>query len=119
MRTVFDGHNDTLTHLYSPKHSQERSFFNESPLGHIDLPRARKGGFAGGFFAIFTRPPESSPESDPMYGLTFSEDGYSLSERSAIDPKHAQSYTDSVIGFAHNLEARVPKLTETITGSTL
>lgn len=53
---IFDGHNDTLLSLYfSPRGSDTpRSFFTRSKQGHIDLPRARAGGLAGGFFAIFT-----------------------------------------------------------------
>ncbi len=51
---VFDGHNDTLLDLFSPPpRSEPRSFFERSARGHIDLPRARAGGFGGGFFAIF------------------------------------------------------------------
>ena len=47
---VFDGRNDTLTDLYEPEEGEERSFFERSEQGHIDLPRAREGGLrtAGG-----------------------------------------------------------------------
>ena len=47
---VFDGHNDVLL--------EERSFAERSEAGHLDLERARAGGFAGGFFAIFTPHPD-------------------------------------------------------------
>ncbi|TIV26213.1 MAG: membrane dipeptidase [Mesorhizobium sp.] len=51
---VFDGHNDTLLRLYQSKEADvEKLFIEGTPGGHIDLPRARKGGFAGGMFAIF------------------------------------------------------------------
>ena len=52
---VFDGHNDTLLKLYqSGKADVEKLFIEGSPASwHIDLPRARKGGLAGGMFAIF------------------------------------------------------------------
>lgn len=55
--SVFDGHNDTLLSLYRPKAGEERSFFERSEHGHIDMARARAGGFAGGFFAIYVPPP--------------------------------------------------------------
>jgi membrane dipeptidase len=47
---VFDGHNDVLL--------AERSFAQPSEEGHLDLVRARAGGFAGGFFALFTPHPD-------------------------------------------------------------
>lgn len=46
---VFDGHNDTILSLLRTG----RSFFKESEEGHIDLPRARRGGLGGGFFAVY------------------------------------------------------------------
>lgn len=106
MLPVFDGHNDTLTNLYLPEHGKGRSFFEESQTGHIDLPRAQRGGLSGGFFAIFTRPPLDSPERDPMYGLTITGHGYTVSERSALQQTYAQGFTDSVIDFACQLEAQ-------------
>lgn len=51
---VFDGHNDTLLKFVLEKGTaQERSFFTKSGAGHIDLPRCREGGLAGGLFAMF------------------------------------------------------------------
>ena len=63
---VFDGHNDTLLKLYERGRHGPVSFFERSSEGHIDLPRAREGGLAGGLFAVFvpahpsTRPPIGS-----------------------------------------------------------
>jgi membrane dipeptidase len=51
---VFDGHNDTLLDLPLTN----RSFFERSDRGHLDLPRAREGGLGGGFFAVFVPDPE-------------------------------------------------------------
>ena len=56
---VFDGHNDTLLDLPIA----DRSFFERSTKGHIDLPRAREGGLAGGFFAVFVRDPKAAVEA--------------------------------------------------------
>ena len=49
---IFDGHNDALLRLWKGGPSALPHFANGGP-GHVDLPKARKGGFAGGFFAIF------------------------------------------------------------------
>ena len=54
---VFDGHNDVLLKLMSIGGAEpERMFLDGTPKGHLDLPRARQGGFAGGFFAVFPPP---------------------------------------------------------------
>jgi membrane dipeptidase len=72
---VIDGHNDVLLSLYKPKPGEERSFFTRSEHGHLDLPRAREGGFAGGFFAVFIPPPpaetaeDAAPRTDPAKSL--------------------------------------------------
>lgn len=49
---VFDGHNDALLRLWEGG-PDALAGFAEGSDGHVDLPRAREGGFAGGFFAIF------------------------------------------------------------------
>lgn len=56
MIPVFDGHNDTLQKRYE---SSSWDFAERHDDGHLDLPRAREGGFAGGFFAVF--PPVGVP----------------------------------------------------------
>jgi membrane dipeptidase len=58
---VFDGHNDVLLRLYQ----DGGNFFERGEKGHIDLPRAREGGLAGGFCAVFV--PSSMP--DPVEDL--------------------------------------------------
>jgi membrane dipeptidase len=51
MIPVFDGHNDALTR------EDAADFATGRAGGHLDLPRARVGGFAGGIFALFTPTP--------------------------------------------------------------
>jgi len=51
---IFDGHNDTLLHVLGDHPRPRRDFFKRNDSGHIDLPRAHEGGFAGGFFAAYT-----------------------------------------------------------------
>ena len=55
---IFDGHNDTLLRFAQNDSLTYKDFFTEMESGHIDLPRARQGGFAGGFFAVFAPNPE-------------------------------------------------------------
>lgn len=54
----FDGHNDSLLRLTrSGAERPEARFLGGDTTGHIDLPRARRGGMAGGFFALFAMSP--------------------------------------------------------------
>lgn len=53
---VFDGHNDTILRILKGGVTAE-GVARGLPDGHIDLPRARAGGFGGGFFAIFVPSP--------------------------------------------------------------
>jgi membrane dipeptidase len=64
---IFDGHNDTLLHVLGSYPRPRRDFFKRNESGHIDLPRAREGGFAGGFFAAFTTPDPATGGLDPDF----------------------------------------------------
>ena len=56
---VFDGHNDTLLRLVeADRKGAPLDFLNGAAGLHIDMPKARAGGFAGGLFAMFTPSPE-------------------------------------------------------------
>jgi membrane dipeptidase len=56
---VFDGHNDALTR------EDAADFATGRADGHLDLPRARAGGLAGGIFALFTDTPGYDPDFEP------------------------------------------------------
>jgi membrane dipeptidase len=56
---VFDGHNDALLRLHLQKEGDPvAGFLAGTAGGHIDLPKAREGGLAGGLFAVFCPSPE-------------------------------------------------------------
>jgi membrane dipeptidase len=60
---VFDGHNDTLLRLVrSGRADAPRRFLDGDGEGHLDLPRARAGGFAGGLFAVWTPSAKLGPD---------------------------------------------------------
>src|SRR5256885_14332498 len=50
-----DGHNDVLLKLHLAGEGA-MPFLARRSEGHLDLERAREGGFAAGFFAVFVRP---------------------------------------------------------------
>lgn len=55
---VFDGHNDVLFQLANAGGRSAIAGFLTGRDGQVDVPRARSGGFGGGFFAIFVPSPE-------------------------------------------------------------
>lgn len=64
MQLIFDGHNDVLLRLW--EHARKGAdpvaeFVDGTDQGHIDAPRAKKGGLAGGFCAMFIPPVEDYP----------------------------------------------------------
>jgi membrane dipeptidase len=61
---IFDGHNDVLLALYERDRGEGVTFFDRSEKGHLDLPRARAGGFGGGFFAVYVPADPSESKSD-------------------------------------------------------
>ena len=52
---IFDGHNDVLTRLDKAGGVAAAGTFLSGMDGQLDLPKARAGGFGGGFFAIWIR----------------------------------------------------------------
>jgi membrane dipeptidase len=81
--SVFDGHNDLLSKLYR---DPARPFLTEAGDGHMDLPRMRRGGFAGGFFAVFV-PQDPEEESKPLLS---SGEGYREPLASRLKLEYAQ-----------------------------
>ncbi len=72
---VFDGHNDLLLRLWLSDSADPVAEFldgrpGENNAGHLDLPRIKAGGFAGGLFAVFIPPasymPKLKPNSTPQ-----------------------------------------------------
>jgi membrane dipeptidase len=96
---VFDGHNDTLTQIRHAKGDDARGFLERSERGHIDLPRAREGGLAGGFFAIFTESPAYEREFLPLLGDDGGvvEGGYSVPLPPKLARRTALTFTLSVM----------------------
>ncbi len=64
MIRFFDGHNDFLLRLMMSRQPREQSWLAENDTGHMDLPRLKKSGFAGGLFAIFVPPRSGGPPPD-------------------------------------------------------
>ncbi|SFU02442.1 dipeptidase [Sedimentitalea nanhaiensis] len=66
--TVFDGHNDSILKLeIAARTGTALDFSGPDPALHIDISSARKAGFSGGLFAMFTpsQPDRLGQEFDP------------------------------------------------------
>ena len=68
MIPVFDGHNDFLLRLLREPARRAALWLDGTGEGHLDLPRMRAGGFAGGFFAVYVPSPvpHDAPDFDAM-----------------------------------------------------
>ena len=66
---VFDGHNDVLLRLGGPDGGGPGAFFERGERGHLDLPRAREGGFGGGIFAVWIPSPQEQASERTPRGL--------------------------------------------------
>ncbi|CAA9489788.1 MAG: Microsomal dipeptidase [uncultured Rubrobacteraceae bacterium] len=96
---VFDGHNDVLVRLGGPDGGGPGAFFERGDGGHLDLPRAREGGFGGGFFAVWVpSPKEQAPE--PASGQT------PRALPRALDPAYALSLSMAATATLFKIEDR-------------
>lgn len=75
MQQIFDGHNDVLYRLHLHQKAggdPVREFIEGTDKGHIDGPRAKKGGLAGGLCAVYLSSPdlkEREPDEKGHYAI--------------------------------------------------
>ena len=100
---IIIGHNDTLLNLFLPERGEGRFFFIRSDKGHIDLPRAREGGMAGGIFAIFV-PPDPKIQKLRKDEIIKTRTGYEVPLASGIDQAYAQRFTISMMASLFKIE---------------
>jgi membrane dipeptidase len=92
MIDVFDGHNDALTCADAADFAAGRAG------GHLDLPRARAGGLAGGIFALFTETPGDH------HVVHVNGDGYEVEPADPIGPEVAAPHATRAAGRLLALE---------------
>src|SRR5882757_4358143 len=100
---IFDGHNDVLLRLYRRGGADApRAFLEGEGKGHLDLPMARQGGFAGGLFAIFV---PSSDRADGPGGETSSQNASSDPQLPAgVESTPAQRAVFSMVSLLLRIE---------------
>ncbi len=103
---IFDGHNDTLFDLYLPNRGHGRTFFERSTHGHIDLPRARAGGFGGGFFAVYVpNPSVAQGAASGDVGAKKPGEGYDLPLPEPLDHAYALNFAMGMTAKLFEVEA--------------
>ena len=89
---IFDGHNDVLLKLMLEGGHDAAQNFVTGRDGHIDVPRGKIGGFAGGMFAIFVRSTSASQSKSERYAA-MSKDAYDLPLPPVLDQATALAET--------------------------
>ena len=102
---LFDGHNDVLLVLQQAiARGESPSFADGLPGAHLDLPKARAGGFAGGFFACFA-PPSLTEDAVGDHDVELGENGaWSVAYAEALDPGWALEVTLAMVARLLELE---------------
>ncbi len=100
---IFDGHNDVLLRLYRHGGTDgPRAFLDGEAKGHLDLPKAIEGGFAGGLFAVYVPSPG---KAGPFTGDAPSPDaGIDVSMTPPVELAAAQSVVFSMVSLLFRIE---------------
>ena len=96
MIPVFDGHNDFLLRLLRDPARREEIWLTGEGKGHLDLPRMKAGGFAGGFFAVYI--PSPVAHDAPDYEAIMDAPPYDLPLPELIGTDGAQPVATAMIG---------------------
>lgn len=99
---IFDGHNDVLLKLFQAGGSTVAESFVTGREGAIDVASARKGGFGGGFFAVFV----PSPMDRDFKFEEMTKDVYDLPLPDPIDWEDALPVVLSEAAILFDLEQR-------------
>jgi len=95
---IFDGHNDALLRLHRRAGTDAAAaFLQGEDKGHLDLPKAQRGGFAGGLFAIFVPSPKRKSDSE---GKPAGDEA----PRPAVDATEAQHVVFTMASLLYRIE---------------
>ena len=99
---VFDGHNDFLLRLLRDPARREAIWLQGEGRGHLDLPRMRAGGFAGGFFAVYI--PSPVPHDAPDFAAMMDNPPFEIPLPAPVPPDLAQPVALAMIGHLYWME---------------
>jgi membrane dipeptidase len=111
---IFDGHNDALLRLYRRGSGDPvTAFLQGEEKGQLDLPKARKGGFAGGLFAIFVPSPDrkaaapsDKPAAEASGAASETPNFASVPAPPALDAAEAQRTVFAMMALLYRIERR-------------
>ena len=104
---VFDGHNDVLLRLWKHDGADAvKAFLDGEERGHIDLPKSRAGGFAGGLFAMFVPSPELKGSGLDAVNAAMESGAYEVPVPPAPELSAAQQATFAMMSLLYRVEAR-------------
>ena len=104
---IIDGHNDFLLRLLNDPLHRDDIWRHGNGTGHLDLPRMKKGHFAGGFFAIYIASPSAADGTD--FEALFDSPPYSLPLPDLIDHPTAQPIALAMAGHLLAMERLAPE----------
>ncbi len=101
MQLVFDGHNDVLLRLWS--HAKDGNdpvaeFADGTTAGHIDAPRSKAGGLAGGLCAIYI------PSGDLVFADPDANGHYATPLAAPLDPLSSLAIATEMAAIALRLD---------------
>lgn len=105
--SFFDGHNDFLLQLMFTPEPRETKWLERSDKGHLDLPRMKEAGFAGGLFAIFVPPISSGPPPD--FAALMANPPYDLPMPPEMSHDQALPMAMTMAGLLHRMERAAPQ----------
>jgi membrane dipeptidase len=99
MHPVFDGHNDLLYRMHQSRSPRDQLWLTGDGHGHLDLPRMRASGFAGGLFAIYVPSAADAVAGDLLARMD--SPPYDLPLPPALPLRDAQSVALQMAGNLH------------------
>ncbi len=96
LQPVFDGHNDILLRMLLAPKKRNAIWLSGEGRGHLDIPRMRQGGFAGGMFAIYI--PSAADPNAPDYDAMMDNPPYAIELPAAIPLGVAQPVALAMAG---------------------
>ena len=102
MIPVFDGHNDILYRLNAAPGQRQAIWDGTDAKGQLDLPRMTRGGFAGGFFAVYI--PSPVDFDDPDFFLRMDTPPYDFPLPDLIGHAAAQPVALAQVGHLNWME---------------